>query len=100
MTNIKKARYPAEFKESAIKLALESDKPVSHTATELGINVDTMYSWIKQYRDLKPPKTRFSSQETIYHVEEIKQLKKELARVTQERDILKKATAYFAREAR
>ncbi len=100
MTNIKKARYPAEFKESAIKLALESDKPVSHTAAELGINVDTMYSWMKQYGDLTLPKTRFSSQETIYHVEEIKQLKKELARVTQERDILKKATAYFAREAR
>lgn len=100
MTNNKRAKYPAEFKESAVKLALESDKPASHTAAELGINVDTMYTWIKQHSDAKPPKTKFSSREMNYHVEEIKQLKKELARVTQERDILKKATAYFAKEAR
>ena len=103
MINNKKARYPVEFKESAVKLALESDKPASLTAKELGINIDTMYTWIKQYSDAKrpeSPKTKLSSREMNYHVEEIKQLKKELARVTQERDILKKATAYFAKEAK
>ena len=61
--------YTSEFKESAVKLALESDQPKT--------TVDR-------------------TDEHIY--DEVKRLKKELAKVTQERDLLKKATAYFAKE--
>ena len=98
MTKGKGNRYPTEFIESALRLAIESDKPVAHTARELGINVDTMYGWIKRYS--KPKQTKTGIREPDYHTEEIRQLRKELARVTQERDILKKATAYFAKEMR
>lgn len=98
MTKVKGNRYPNEFRESAVKLAIESGKPIAHTAAELGIKVDTMYGWVKKHS--RPKQTKASTLEVNYHTEEIKQLKKELARVTQERDILKKATAYFVKEMR
>ena len=95
MTKPKPKIYPAEFKESAVKLAIESNKPMAQTAKELGIPVNTLHTWIGKYSK------RMESQMVIstHHFDEIKQLKKELARVTQERDLLKKAAAYFAKES-
>jgi transposase len=89
--------YPAEFKESAVKLAVESDNSITQVAKELGINVNTMHTWVRQYS--KPKSKEAGTREMIYHFDENKQLKKELAKVTQERDLLKKAAAYFARES-
>lgn len=90
----KQNSYTSEFKESAVKLAIESDQPVAETARNLGVNVNTLHTWIGKYS--KPKVTPETTDEHIY--DEVKRLKKELARVTQERDLLKKATAYFARE--
>lgn len=87
--------YTSEFKESAVKLAIETDQPISQTARELGVNVNTLHTWISKYS--KPVKaTANRGDEHIY--DEVKRLKKELAKATQERDLLKKATAYFAKE--
>jgi transposase len=86
--------YTSEFKESAVKLAVESDQPIAQTARDLGLNPNTLHTWISKY---SKPKTAIErTDEHIY--DEVKRLKKELARVTQERDLLKKATAYFAKE--
>jgi len=94
----KKAKpYPLEFKESAVKLAIGSTNPVAQTARELGINVNTIHTWIRQYSKPKDP-TNMQEREMNYHFDEVKQLKKELTKVTQERDLLKKAAAYFAKE--
>ena len=90
----KQNSYTSEFKESAVKLAIESDQPIARTAKDLGINVNTLHTWIGKYS--KPNTVTIRTDEHIY--DENKRLKKELARVTQERDLLKKATAYFARE--
>jgi len=84
--------YTSEFKESAVKLVLESDKSVAETGRELGIKPSTLYGWIKQYS--KPVEKSARTEEHIY--DENKRLRKELARVIQERDLLKKAAAYFA----
>jgi len=92
----KQNTYTSEYKESAVKLALESDQPIAATARELGVNVNTLHTWIGKYSTPKQPTDR--TDEHIY--DENKRLKKELARVTQERDLLKKATAYFAKEIR
>jgi transposase len=86
--------YTSEFRESSIKLALESDQPIAQTARDLGINPNTIHTWINKYS--KPKATVARTDEHIY--DENKRLKKELARMTQERDLLKKATAYFAKE--
>jgi transposase len=95
MSEKKVNSYPSEFRESAVKLAVESKHPITQTAKELGINVNTLHTWIGKYSKPKEAVVRMID----HHFDEIKQLKKELARVTQERDLLKKATAYFAKES-
>ena len=97
MSNKKEKPYPSEFKESAVKLAIESGSTIAQTAKELGINVNTLHTWIRQYSS---PKETTAMREMNNHLDEIKQLKKELVRITQERDLLKKAAAYFAKESR
>ena len=92
----KPTSYPLEFKESAVKLALESDQTIAQTARDLGVNSSTLHTWISKYA--KPKATIETADQAIY--EENKRLKKELAQVTLERDLLKKATAYFAKEIR
>ncbi len=87
--------YPSEFKASSVKLALESEVPVSQTAKNLGINVNTLHTWIRIYSSSKEP----CMQPKEHHIDEIKRLKKDLLRITQERDLLKKAAAYFASES-
>ncbi len=87
--------YSSEFRESSVTLAIESGRPVSQVAKELGVNENTLHTWISKYSKPKGDAMRT----TDHHFDEIKRLKKELAHVTQERDLLKKAAAYFAREA-
>lgn len=91
----KPVEYTAEFRESAVKLAVESDHPVAQTAKELGVNKNTLYTWIGQYH--RPAKKQGSkvAEEHIY--DEVKRLRLETRRLKEERDILKKAAAYFAR---
>ena len=92
--NKKLNTYTSKFKESTVKLALESDQSIAQTARDLGVNPNTIHTWINKYTKLQTPVVR--TDEHIY--DENKRLKKELARMTQERDLLKKATAYFAKE--
>ena len=98
MNQEKPKTYTAEFRESAVKLANESDKPIAHTARDLGINENTLHTWINKYsRPLESNKTV----RTDDHLhEELKRLRKENARLIEERDLLKKAAAYFAKEQR
>ena len=93
MTKRKIKQYSVDFKESSAKLAVESNQPISQTARELGINVNTLHTWISKYATEED-----SSAETTTIYEENKRLRKENARLKQERDILKKASAYFASE--
>ena len=95
MTKIKQQGYSAEFKESAVRLAIESQQPMSRTAKELGVTKTTLYTWVNKYS--KPKESTMRTDEHLY--DELKRLKTELARVTQERDLLKKAAAYFAKES-
>ena len=95
MAKTKPKAYPVEFKESAVKLAIESKQPVAQTAKELGITKTTLYTWVDKYS--KPKESTVRTDEHLY--DELKKLKKDLARVTRERDLLKKAAAYFAKES-
>ena len=93
-----KAGYTAEFRASAIKLALESDQPIAETARRLGVNENTLHTWINKYGKPKSPDKPMKIDEHLH--DELKRLRKEVARLTEERDLLKKAAAYFAREHR
>ena len=89
MSDQKYQVYSSEFKESSVKLAIESKQPISQTAKELGIKANTLYTWVDKYSKPKEPSMR--TDDHIY--DENKRLKKELSRITQERDLLKKAAA-------
>ncbi|WP_260295999.1 transposase [Sedimenticola hydrogenitrophicus] len=98
MSNQKKqTQYTAEFRESAVKLAVESDQPVTKIAEELGVNANTLHTWISKYH--RPQKQKAGCVEEEHLYDELKRLRKENKRLTEERDILKKAAAYFAKES-
>ena len=86
------------FKEEAVRLLEHSGRPVADIARELGIRRNQLYKWQEQMRakgpDVFPGRGRQSRQ-----AEEMRRLRRELERVREERDILKKAAAYFAKES-
>ena len=90
--------YSAEFRATSVKLAIDSDLPIAQTAKNLGINPNTLHTWINKYSQPKEQNKAVRTDEHLY--DELKRLKKEIARLTEERDLLKKAAAYFAREQR
>ena len=98
MRNKASKNYDIEFKQSSAKLAMESDKAVAETARDLGINANTLFGWIKKYGKHYQVKARSAGTELEQLAYENAQLRKENIRLKQERDILKKATAYFASE--
>ena len=87
-------RFTDEFKRDAVAQDVERGYAVSEVAERLGISTKSLYTWKAQFA--KPPRAR---SEVAEQAAEIKRLKRELARLTEERTILKKATAYFARES-
>lgn len=93
----KQNHYTSEFRESAVKLAIETDQPVSKTAGELGVNKNTLHTWISKYHRPQRKKVVRVEEEHLY--DELKKLRKENKRLMEERDILKKAAAYFAKES-
>ena len=83
-------RFTDEFKQDAVAQVVERGYAVSEVAERLGISTKSLYTWKGQFA--KPLRVR---SEVAEQAAEIKRLKRELARVTEERTILKKATAYF-----
>jgi transposase len=90
------AKYSKEFKVEAIRLADESDKPVTQVARELGLRVNQIYKWRKQLEvkqdDAFPGKGHASDKD-----DEIRRLKKELSAIREENEFLKKTAIFFAR---
>jgi len=87
--------YPKEFREGALQLVREGDRPVAEIAHELGIAQSCLRRWVKLdqldrgQRDDGP---------TSSEREELRSLRRENARLKQEKEILRKAAAVFARE--
>jgi transposase len=86
-------RYPEEFKIEAVKQVVDRGHSVADVASRLGMTTHSLYAWMKKYGPDSEEHQIKSADEA-----EIRQLKKELKRVTDERDILKKAAAYFANQ--
>ena len=80
----KQQRYTEEFKLAAVKQVTERNYPVAEVAERLGISSHSLYVWIKRYSQPEAQQQDDSSQQA-----EIRRLKAELRRVTDERDILK-----------
>jgi transposase len=87
MSSQAKQKYRAEFKENAVKRANESGN-VAETARELGVKENTLYNWVYHYSRTSKPDKAVRTDEHLY--DELKRLKKENARLTEERDLLKR----------
>jgi len=96
MSNKKVIKYNLEFKESSAELARSSDRPISQTAKDLGVNENTLHGWIRKFPGKSKIALSVGGKNSLE--EEVKQLRKENARLRQDREILKKAAAYFASE--
>lgn len=90
--------YSSEFKQEAVKLAVESHQSVAQTARDLGVNPNTLYTWVSKYHIAGTSAPKGAEEEHPH--EELKRLRREVALLKEERDILKKAAAYFAKDHR
>lgn len=92
----KRRKYTKEFKQEAVLLVKKSGKTVGEVAEDLGINRTVLSRWVKQYDidvGMGPPGAWTTAEK-----EENRRLKRELRQVKMERDFLKKAATFFARE--
>ena len=87
-------RFAEEFKAEAAKQVLEHGHSVADVSRRLGVSTHSLYKWVQQQQMPAAQRSLQASQS-----EELRRLKAELKRVTEERDILKKAAAYFARQS-
>lgn len=88
-----KGNFCEDFKRDAVRQITERGYPVAEVSKRLGVSQHSLYEWRKKFS--KAPGAGDDEKAA-----EIRQLKRELARVTEERDILKKAAAYFAKDAK
>ena len=97
MAKLPRARYTQEFKIRAVKMAIDDGLGISETARRLEVSVKTVANWVVQYRN---DATAFAAKAGPSEQEaELARLRKENAMLRMERDILKKAAAYFAKES-
>ena len=85
-------RYTEEFKRETVRVVRESAHPV---ARDLGISNNVWYRWTAQHRQAETHGTTRAAQRA--EAEELTHVKRELARVTQELDLLRRAAAFFAK---
>ena len=86
-----KANFNDDFKRDAVAQITERGYPVAEVSQRLGVSPHSLYAWKRKFSQPSGGGDKDA---------EIRRLKRELVRVTEERDILKKATAYFARDAK
>lgn len=90
------SKYSKEFKDSTTRMILNSNESVVKIAADLDLNSQTLYNWISKYKKEHNLPLQGMTKEPMN--EELKRLRRENKILKQERDILKKATAYFAKE--
>jgi transposase len=99
MARKKTKSYPESFRKEAVRLANLPDQTAVDVAKELGIHVGQIYNWKTQFSKLS--KGQYKIHEGVDHSKdesaELRRLRRENAKLREEHDFLKKATAYFAR---
>ena len=88
-------RYQEAFKIEAVKQVIDRGYKVTDVAKRLGVTSKSLHTWINRYGDASAQHKELGTQQA-----EIRRLKAELRRTTEERDILKEAAAFFASESR
>lgn len=86
--------YPPEFKEEAVRLMRSSEKPLAQISRELDVSEQTLRNWRKQEEIDEGEREGLTTDER----EELGRLKRRVRILEQEKEVLRKATAFFARE--
>jgi len=89
-------RYTPEFKDEAVRQVLEKGHTVPAVAERLGVSAHSLYKWVNA---VKPNDQESQTNELIEAKSEVLRLRAQLRRAEEERDILKKAARYFAKES-
>lgn len=90
--------YSPEFRQGAVRLVLEEGRVAEHVSRELGIAHSTLSEWLKRARE--EAKGTASGALNAEEKQELLRLRKQVRQLEMEKEILKKATAFFARESR
>ena len=97
MSGKKRKSYSAEFKMEAVRLITDKGYSIAEASRNLGIEYSVLRRWKKQFTD--DPENAFPGKGKLKADDErLRELQRELKRVKEERDILKKALAYFAED--
>jgi transposase len=91
------AKYPPEFRREAVELVRSSERPIVEVARSLGITDSTLHNWLKADREARE---RSADPDALRESEraELARLRRENVELRTDREILRKAAAYFARE--
>ena len=89
-----KPPYPPEFKREAVRLVKEGGRKISEVARELGVTGESIRNWIRQYEIDHGQREGLTTDEK----QELQKLRREVRTLKEERELLKKATAFFAQE--
>jgi transposase-like protein len=90
----RRRRYSSQFKAEAVQLVVESGRPISHVAKDLGVGAQLLGRWVQQYRAGCPDPDRALSPVDAARLAE---LEDEMRKLRLENEFLKKAAAFFAR---
>jgi transposase-like protein len=99
MERIPHGKYTKEFREEAVQLVLQEKLSIPEAARHLNLPTNTLDNWMRKYKAGKLGEIGKNYRPLTETEMELARLKKELATVKMERDILKKAAAYFAKES-
>ena len=86
--------YPPEFREEAVRLVRESGKPMAAVARDLGVSIESLRQWIQRTEVEEGKREGLTEAER----DELRRLRRENRVLREEREILKKAAAFFAKE--
>jgi transposase len=92
-------KFSREYKLEAVRRVVNNGEPVTEVARAIGVQSQSLHGWVRAFKAEANEAFRGNGKLTAQD-EEIRKLRRELARVQEERDILKKATVFFAREPR
>ena len=91
----KRKKYDREFREGAVRIVEETDKPIAQIARDLGVNEGTLGNWVARAREAAEGTRGLAKDD----VEELKRLRAENAELRMERDVLKQSVVLWVKEA-